>query len=51
VLRDPKEHPEAVLPDLSKPDPLVNFKKNEAPCARFASAAANDTCIQCRSQG
>jgi hypothetical protein len=26
VVRDPKEHPEAVLPDFSKPDPLVSFK-------------------------
>ena len=25
VVRDPKEHPEAITPDLSKPDPLVNF--------------------------
>lgn len=25
VVRDPKVHPEAVTPDLSKPDPLLNF--------------------------
>ncbi len=25
VVRDPREHPEAVVPDFSKPDPLVNF--------------------------
>jgi predicted CXXCH cytochrome family protein len=25
VVRDPKVHPEALLADLSKPDPLVNF--------------------------
>src|SRR3954465_10726293 len=25
VVRDPREHPEAILPDLSKPDPLVKF--------------------------
>jgi predicted CXXCH cytochrome family protein len=25
VVRDPKEHPEAILPDLSKPNPLVTF--------------------------
>ena len=25
VVRDPKEHPEAIIPDLSKGDPLVNF--------------------------
>jgi predicted CXXCH cytochrome family protein len=29
VVRDPKEHPEAILPDLSKPDPLVKFKKED----------------------
>jgi predicted CXXCH cytochrome family protein len=26
VVRDPKAHPEAVLPDFSKPDPLLTFK-------------------------
>src|SRR4249920_1317428 len=25
VVRDPKVHPDAILPDLSKPDPLVTF--------------------------
>ena len=25
VVRDPKQHPEAVLPDFSKPDPLLTF--------------------------
>ena len=25
VIRDPKEHPDAILPDLSKSDPLVKF--------------------------
>ncbi len=25
VVRDPKTHPDAILPDLSKPDPLVKF--------------------------
>jgi predicted CXXCH cytochrome family protein len=25
VVRDPREHPDAIIPDLSKPDPLVNF--------------------------
>lgn len=29
VVRDPKVHPEAILPDLSKPDPLVNFTVND----------------------
>ncbi len=27
VVRDPREHPEAIIPDLSKPDPLVKFTK------------------------
>jgi predicted CXXCH cytochrome family protein len=29
VVRDPKQHPEAILPDLSKPDPVVTFKKDD----------------------
>ena len=29
VVRDPKIHPDAILPDLSKPDPLVKFKKDD----------------------
>src|SRR6185312_14849399 len=29
VVRDPKEHPDAIIPDLSKPDPLVKFKKED----------------------
>jgi predicted CXXCH cytochrome family protein len=29
VVRDPKEHPEAIIPDLSKPDPLVTFTAND----------------------
>jgi predicted CXXCH cytochrome family protein len=29
VVRDPREHPDAILPDLSKPDPLVDFTKND----------------------
>src|SRR5579872_3882519 len=29
VVRDPKTHPEAILPDLSKPDPLVTFRKED----------------------
>ncbi|MBV8831226.1 MAG: cytochrome C [Acidobacteriaceae bacterium] len=29
VVRDPKQHPDAILPDLSKPDPLVSFKKDD----------------------
>ncbi|HEX3838719.1 MAG TPA: c-type cytochrome [Steroidobacteraceae bacterium] len=26
VVRDPKQHPDAVIPDFSKPDPLLTFK-------------------------
>ena len=29
VIRDPKQHPEAILGDFSKPDPLVTFTKDE----------------------
>jgi predicted CXXCH cytochrome family protein len=29
VVRDPKEHPEAIIPDLSKADPVVTFTKND----------------------
>ena len=29
VVRDPKEFPEAIIPDLSKPDPLLTFKKED----------------------
>src|SRR4051794_37613141 len=29
VVLDPKEHPEAILPDFSKPDPLLMFTKDD----------------------
>jgi len=29
VIRDPKTHPDAILPDLSQPDPLVTFTKDD----------------------
>ncbi len=29
VVRDPKHHPDAIIPDLSKPDPLVTFTKDD----------------------
>ena len=29
VVRDPREHPDAITPDLSKPDPLVKFRKDD----------------------
>ncbi|HZR25742.1 MAG TPA: cytochrome c3 family protein [Vicinamibacterales bacterium] len=29
VVRDPKTHPDAIIPDLSKPDPLLTFTKDD----------------------
>jgi predicted CXXCH cytochrome family protein len=29
VVRDPKEHPDAFLPDFSKPDPILTFTKDD----------------------
>jgi predicted CXXCH cytochrome family protein len=29
VVRDPNQHPEAILPDLTKPDPLITFNKSD----------------------
>jgi len=29
VVRDPKTHPDAIIPDLSKPNPLVTFKPDD----------------------
>jgi predicted CXXCH cytochrome family protein len=29
VVRDPREHPDAIIPDLSKADPLVHFSKDD----------------------
>ena len=29
VVRDPRRHPDAIIPDLSKPDPLVTFKEED----------------------
>lgn len=29
VVRDPRVHPDAILPDLSRPDPLVRFSKDD----------------------
>jgi predicted CXXCH cytochrome family protein len=29
VVRDPKEHPDAIIPDLTKPDPLLTFTKDQ----------------------
>jgi len=29
VVRNPKTHPDAILPDISKPDPLVKFTAND----------------------
>jgi predicted CXXCH cytochrome family protein len=29
VVTDPREHPEVIIPDLSKPDPLLTFTKDD----------------------
>src|SRR6185436_12535082 len=29
VVRDPRDHPDAITPDLSKPDPLLTFTKDD----------------------
>src|SRR5581483_3966424 len=29
IVVDPKEHPDAIIPDLSKPDPQLTFTKND----------------------
>src|SRR5690349_19774230 len=29
VITDPREHPEVIIPDLTKPDPLLKFTKDE----------------------
>ncbi len=29
VVTDPKEHPEVIIPDFSKPDPLLTFTRND----------------------
>lgn len=29
IVRDPREHPDAIIPDLTKPDPLVHFSKDD----------------------
>src|SRR5262249_45574987 len=29
VVRDPKQYPDAFIPDFSKPDPLLTFSKND----------------------
>ena len=29
VIADPKQHPEAIIPDFSKPDPLLTFNKED----------------------
>jgi predicted CXXCH cytochrome family protein len=29
VVRDPKQHPDAIIPDLAKPDPLVTFNEDD----------------------
>ena len=40
VVRDPKEHPDAIIPDLSKPDPLVTFRRTTSPSSTAASGSS-----------
>ena len=40
VVRDPREHPDAILPDLSKPDPLVTFTEATSPSCTGASGSS-----------
>jgi hypothetical protein len=42
VVRDPKEHPDAVTPDLSQPDPLVTFTKDDIAFV-YAASGNNGT--------
>ena len=39
VVRDPRQHPDAFIPDFSVPDPLLTFKKEDV---AFSSA-----CVAC----
>ena len=36
VVTDPKAHPEVVIPDFSKPDPLLTFRLDEKGTALYA---------------
>jgi hypothetical protein len=29
VVRDPRQHPDAIIPDFAKPDPLLTFTKDD----------------------
>ena len=41
IVRDRREHPDAIMPDLSKADPLVTFSKDDiALCIREQMEAA-----------
>jgi predicted CXXCH cytochrome family protein len=49
VVRDPHEHPDAIIPDISKPDPLVKFTKDDVALVygslwkqRYFTKAGND---------
>ena len=41
VVRDPGEHPDAIIPDLSKPDKLVNFTARMT--SRWSTAASGSS--------
>src|SRR4030095_6629090 len=49
VVRDPREHPDAIIPDLSIPNELVTFKKDDIACVygskwkqRYFTKVGND---------
>jgi hypothetical protein len=46
VVRDPREHPDAIIPDLSKPDPLLTFGKDDI---AFVYGTAGSSAISPRS--
>ena len=58
VVRDPREHPDAILPDSRKPNPLVTFKQDDVAlvygsqveAALFPEARAT-TITRCRRSG
>ena len=44
VVRDPKIHPDAIIPDLSKPNPLVTLKRRISPS--YMAACGNSDISQ-----
>ena len=40
VVTDPKVHPEVIIPDLAKADPLITFKKDESPSSTVRNGSS-----------